>query len=259
MMARTAAERWRQALAAWALPDSILLAATESPWIHPPELFGVPDVIDATPSHSRALEALSIGGVVLDVGCGGGVAAYALTPPAKRVIGVDSQAAMLQMFQRGAERRGVACEVIEGLWPEVADRTPIADVVTAHHVAYNVGDVVAFLAALGTHARHRVVLELPDRHPLTPMSDAWRHFWQLERPTEPTPRLLCEVLAEMGIEAHREQWTSGGRAPIEPRLAAHVMRVRLCLAPEREPEVEEFMRSHPEPPIRELSTVWWDV
>ena len=80
----SAADRWRLSLARWAIPEEILANAPESPWIHPPELFGVPEVIEDSPSHERAREAVPANGTVLDVGCGGGVAAFALTPPAAR-------------------------------------------------------------------------------------------------------------------------------------------------------------------------------
>ena len=98
----SAAQHWRHSLEAWAIPDEILASAEESPWIHPVELFLVPDVIDATPSHERAREALRVGGSVLDVGCGAGIAAFALTPPSTEVIGVDEQAAMLEEFRTNA-------------------------------------------------------------------------------------------------------------------------------------------------------------
>jgi SAM-dependent methyltransferase len=95
----SAAERWRHALEAWAIPESILAQAEESPWIHPPVLFDVPEVIAPSPSHDRAREALSQEASVLDVGCGGGVAALALVPEVKTVIGVDHQPEMLAMFR----------------------------------------------------------------------------------------------------------------------------------------------------------------
>lgn len=254
-----AAQRWRSSLAAWALPAEILDAAEESPWIHPPELFGVPDDIVDSPSHRRAREVLAAGSSVLDVGCGGGVAAFALTPPATRVIGVDEQPAMLAMFRENAERRGVAVATIEGRWPDVAGVTPTADVVTAHHVVYNVGDIVPFLVAMSDHARRRVVLEMPDHHPLSSMSVAWRHFWGLERPTTPTPDDLLEVLEEMGRRARRERWSGPVRAGGDAARAARFMRIRLCLPVSREGEVLEFLEAHPPPRERSLSTIWWDV
>jgi len=255
----SAAELWRASLDAWALPASILQSAPESPWIHPPVLFDVPEVIQDSPSHQRAREVLDVAGSVLDVGCGGGIAAFALTPPADRVIGVDHQSDMLSMFRTNAVRRGVAVETIEGFWPEVERRTPVADVVTAHHVVYNVGDIVPFLQALNDHARRRVVLELPNRHPLATLSPAWRHFWDLERPDGPTPDDLLSVLDEMGVVAHRESWHGALRTEQNLEQAAHFTRIRLCLPASREEEVRDFLVAQPPAVTRELTTVWWDT
>jgi len=254
----SAADRWRQSLDAWALPEEILASAEESPWIHPPVLFDVPDVIELSPSHERAREAVPVGGTVLDVGCGGGIAAFALTPPAAHVIGVDHQSEMLTMFRANAAKRGVTCQTVEGFWPAVADATPSADVVTAHHVVYNVGDIVPFLRALDEHAHFRVVLEMPDHHPLAPMTAAWRHFWQLERPVGPTPSDLVDVLEEIGVHANREQWSGPMRAEQNLEQAAHFMRIRLCLPSARENEVRDFLIAQPTLRLRELSTIWWD-
>ena len=255
----SAVERWREALDAWAIPDEILATAPESPWIHPPILFDVPDTIVATPSHDRAREVLTKDSSVLDVGCGGGIAAFALVPPAIRVIGVDQQAEMLDMFAANAAKRSVACDTVEGLWPSVAGIAPVADVVTAHHVVYNVADIAPFVQALDDHARRRVVLELPDWHPLASMNDAWRHFWGLERPSGPTPADLLDVLAQLGIDARREQWTGVMRAEPSVEQATRFMRIRLCLPASRDDEVRDFMMSHASPRVRELSTVWWEI
>lgn len=255
----SAADHWRQSLDAWAIPDEILAMAEESPWIHPLELFLVPDVIESSPSHDRAREALRDGSNVLDVGCGAGIAAFALTPPAAHVIGVDHQTQMLVEFRKNAEKRGVTCTTIEGLWPAVVNETPHADVVTAHHVVYNVSDIVPFLGALDDHARIRVVLEMPDHHPLAPMSTAWRHFWQLERPLAPTSLDLIDVLHEMDIDAHRQSWNGAMRAGQSLEQAAHFMRIRLCLPQSREDEVRDFLATQPESSVRALSTIWWDT
>jgi SAM-dependent methyltransferase len=254
-----AAERWRHDLAAWAIPDEILSGAPESPWIHPPVLFDVPHDIVASPSHQRARDVLSDGATVLDVGCGGGVAAFALTPPATHVIGVDNQTAMLEMFSVNALARHVTCETFAGLWPEVAPSVPSADVVTAHHVVYNVSDIGDFLRALSDHATRRVVLEMPQLHPLASLSGAWRHFWQLDRPTTPTHVDLLEVLTEGGIDPSVECWSGPMRVPRDLEQAAHFTRIRLCLAASRESEVLEYLLQNPTSEVRELATIWWDV
>ncbi len=196
---------------------------------------------------------------MLDVGCGGGIAAFTLTPPATHVIGVDHQPEMLEMFRSHAHARGVTCETIEGFWPHVASRADHADVVTAHHVVYNVSDIEPFLRALDEHATSRVVLEMPDQHPLATMTDAWRHFWNLERPQGPTPDDLLNVLEELGLDAHRERWNGALRVEKDLHQAAHFMRIRLCLPESREGDVLEFLESHEPPSTRPLSTIWWDV
>ncbi len=254
-----AAAQWRRDLAAWALPDEILANACESPWIHPPVLFDVPATIEDSPSHQRAREALGEGGSVLDVGCGGGIAAFALTPPATHVMGVDHQGPMLEMFAANAAERRVSAETFEGFWPAVAARVPRADVVTAHHVVYNVSDIEPFIRALSEHATRRVVLEMPQHHPLSILSGAWRHFWQLERPTAPTPLELRAVLDEMGIAVSLDFWSGPMRVEQNLDQAAHFTRIRLCLPESRESEVRQFLHDNPPPMTRELATLFWDV
>ncbi|MEI7778569.1 MAG: methyltransferase domain-containing protein [Actinomycetes bacterium] len=257
-----AAKKWRTDLAAWAIPQNVLEQAPESPWIHPPEVFVVTGEIPDSPSHSRAREALPNGGSVLDVGCGGGRAALALADRAGLVIGIDHQAEMLQQFAAAARERGLAHEQVLGDWPEAADRTPLADVVVCHHVAYNVPELGAFLVRLNQHARHRVVLELPTAHPLTNMSTLWKHFWDIDRPITPTATDALAVALEVGLPAQLETWPDEDltkRAPLARDKQAHFMRIRLCLPAEREAEVAAAMAwCEPSAP-RESATLWWDV
>jgi SAM-dependent methyltransferase len=255
----SAPERWRRALESWAIPAEIIGQAEESPWIHPPMLFDAPAVAVASPSHDRAREALGDEASVLDVGCGGGAAAMALVPDVRLVIGVDQQAEMLAMFRRNAADRGLTCSTIEGDWPAVAADAPSADVVTAHHVVYNVGAIEPFLIGLGDHARHRVVLEMPTSHPLSNLSPAWQFFWGLARPIGPTPDDLMAVLAELEYAPTQERWLGPPRSTTTAEQAAHFVRVRLCLPPSREDEVAEFIARQPAPTERELATIWWDV
>ena len=252
-------EEWANALAQWAIPEEILATAQTSPWIHPPVLFQVPDEINLTISHTRAFEALSAGGSVLDVGCGGGIAAFALAPPAAHVIGVDHQPEMLEMFAENAKKHNVSCEVFEGFWSEIATKVPSVDVVVCHHVVYNVAEIGPFLQELNSHAKSRVVIEMPTQHPLTNMSGAWKHFWNLERPTEPTSVDLMEVLKEIGLDARIQYWTGPLRNRIDIEQDSEFMRIRLCLPTERLSEVREYLIEHPLPRAREIATIWWDV
>lgn len=252
------AEVWLKQLASWAIPKEILDQAEESPWIHPPSLFEIPEKIFDTPSHEIARELLSENGSVLDIGCGGGVAAFALVPPASLVVGVDHQEEMLEMFTKNAQNRNVESEVVLGFWPEVADKTPKCDVVTAYNVLYNVPQVEDFLQNMNEHALKRVVIEIPTKHPLSNMSELWRHFWKLERPESPTHLNLVEVIAELGYEPKFKVWAGQDRPEKDLDQAAEFMRIRLCLPKNRFTEVKEFMQSQPIQGTRELTTIWWD-
>ncbi len=252
--------RWRGDLQTWAIPDGILAQAPVSPWIHPVENFTPKgDLRVGTPSRMRALEALPNGGSVLDVGCGGGRAAFGLVPPAASVIGVDQQQGMLDVFAGEAVARGASCATVLGNWPETADSVPACDVVVCHHVLYNVQDLRPFLAALSSHARHRVVAEIPLRHPLSSLSGAWQHFWGLERPLGPTADDALACVRSLGIDARMETFADPPLPPREITYAdVHHTRVRLCLTEDRDGEVREWLEANPRP-RRELAAVWWDV
>lgn len=258
----SADERWSESLRQWGIPHHILDAAPQSPWIHPVANFrptGNPFV--DTPSRLRALEALTGDHPsVLDVGCGGGKAAFGLTPPATAVFGVDHQQAMLDVFVEEAETRGVQVGTALGDWPAIAPGVPMCDVVTCHHVFYNVQQLPPFAAALGDHARRRVVVEMPLHHPLSTLSSAWLHFWNLRRPHTPTAYDAQAVLLEMGIDAHLEEFEIAAPTPPLPvtDLDVEHTRIRLCLPAARDPEVRDFLESNPPGP-RASTTLWWDA
>jgi SAM-dependent methyltransferase len=255
----SALQHWSEALPKWAIPDEILQKAPESPWIHPVSKF-TPDgnIHGETPSRLRALEALPHGGSVLDVGCGGGRAAFGLVPPARHVVGVDHQQGMLDVFAHEAFTREVTREVILGDWPDVADTTPVCDVVTCHHVFYNVANLAPFVHALSSHARHRVVVELPQHHPLSSLSPMWKKFWNLDRPISPTADDALAVVTSLGYNAHLEKFTQ--EIPLHDLTDEDVRftRIRLCLTSDKDPEIRTYLEHNPLRQ-RENATLWWDV
>lgn len=246
---------WRTALASWAIPDSILQQAPESPWIHPPQVFELPAEIVDSPSHQKAREVNPQS--LLDIGCGGGIAAFATDAPL--VIGVDHQPEMLKMFRENAVARGREINTYEGFWPEIADQVPVAEVAAAHHVVYNVPQIEEFLLAMNSHATKRVVIELPQTHPLSNLSSAWAHFWNLARPTTPTPTELLAVLTELGINAQVQYWEGELRNTTSIDDQVRFNRIRLCLPESRDNEVREFMQNQQAATIRPLATIWWDI
>ena len=252
---------WADALTKWGIPAEILEQAPQSPWIHPVQSFRPSgELAVQTPSRLRALEVLERrgGGSVLDVGCGGGRAAFGLTPPATSVIGVDHQQVMLEVFSAEAAQRGLPCMTVLGDWPDVAESTPSADVVVCHHVVYNVSRLVPFVTALNAHAGERVVIELPQEHPLASLSALWKQFWNLERPTVPTDYDALAVIRSLHVNAHLERFEIA--TPERPVTDEDVefTRIRLCLPAARDAEIREWMESHPSR-SRALAAIWWDV
>jgi len=244
----SAFESWAQQLADWAIPQHILDQAPRSPYAHDPATFAVDETLDRTVVSAEVARAVlpRVGGTVLDVGCGGGRAAMSLVPPAERVIGVDHDAGMLAAFTEAAAAAGARSMTIQGRWPDVAAETPVADLVTCHHVAYNVADIEPFIGALTDHARLAVVLVIPTKHPMSAWNNAWRRFWELDRPDGPTSDDFAAVLAEMDIEA--ERWDMP-RPPLarhteDPTaLVASTLR-RLCLGENRAAEVADYLELH---------------
>lgn len=257
----TAASRWTEALAAWAIPEPILAAAPESPWGFPPSLFASAAVESIsgslTPSHQRALEALPERGFVLDVGSGAGAASLPLAPPARRIVAVDMSAAMLAELRQLVAGRALV-DTVEGRWPDVAAQVPVADVAVCAHVAYNVGDLADLVLALSAHARHRVVVELTARHPQSTLSPLWQHFWQITRPETPTAADAIAVIEEtLGVAASSQQWTRpspSGRADSE---VVSWVRRRLCLPATADDEIAAQLGPNPRLFPPDVVTLWW--
>ena len=265
-MTGRAAQRWADALAAWAIPDEIMAQAPESPWFHPPALFAAAAEHTApaptTPTHEHVAEATAAGGTVLDVGVGGGAASLPASPPARRIVGVDQSRGMLDEFTRIASARGIETETVEGRWPDVADTVPRADVVVCAHVAYNVADLDAFVRALTDHATRRVVLELTAVHPQSAVSWLWKHFWDVDRPTTPTADDAAAVVAEtVGTEPEQARWTRAHpmTGHDDPDRIPWLRR-RLCLTADRDDELARVVADHEalegDTPV-EIVTLWW--
>jgi SAM-dependent methyltransferase len=272
----SAVARWAEELRARAVPQPILDAAPESPYGFPAELFRRRGEAAAsrreTPTTQRALEALPERGSVLDVGCGGGATSLPLASRAGRIVGVDGQDDMLEVFGDAVRARGVADVVtVQGSWPDVGARTLPADVVVCGHVLYNVADLAPFVRALSEHARTRVILEITARHPLAWMNDLWDRFHGIRWPEGPDDATAVSALVELGCrplrETRNERGDRGGG--FERRDdAVELVRRRLCLHPERDAEIAASLgdRLHRTgdlwsagPAEQEVVTLWWDA
>jgi SAM-dependent methyltransferase len=264
--------QWRDDLAAWAIPAQITASVTESPWVLPAQVFARrADQLSTQPSgpsFERAWAALDPTGSVLDIGSGAGAACLPLAARTTELTAVDSSQQMLDLLAERADARHLPVRCVRGTWPQIADQVPVADVVTSHHVLYNVPDLQPFLIAMTGHARRLVVVETALSHPLTSLNELWLRFHDLRRPERPTADDVLAILTAMGVSYGSRRWRRPG-GPDYPSLAelVDVTRRRLCVPPERSDEVAAALLEAGVDPARpadlgssgrDVLTIWWD-
>ncbi|WP_181781913.1 class I SAM-dependent methyltransferase [Pseudonocardia pini] len=248
----SAAERWAELQSGRGVPPEILAQAPVSPWTHDPADFVAPAVPADTPSREAGLALVGPSGTVLDVGCGGGDAAFALVGPLVHATGVDRQQDMLDLFEAGADVRRVPARTVLGPWPEAVGEAGTADVVVSHHVLHNVVDLPPFLAALTEAAGRGVVVEMLSEHPMAWLDPLWVRFHDLLRPDPATVDDAVAVLREQGIDPEVTRWARDRRPPHDPTWVAR----RLCLPTDRVPEVAAALADLP-PRTTEAATLTW--
>ena len=256
----TAAQRWANGLAEWAIPPEILAAAPQIPFVFTPSMFAAPQPGPGVRSlaSETAAESLKDGGTVLDVGCGGGAAAFALADKATSLIGTDRQADMVELFLTTGAERGLEVSGHTGLWPNIADRVPISDVAVSHNVLYNVPDLIPFSAALHQHARRRVVIEITEFHPQTVRAPLWKQFWNIDRPANPTAWMAAKALSDAGLPVKAERSLATPRNSNQSAdVEASFWTRMLCLPQERKHEVALALLEIEFPKERVL--IWWDT
>jgi len=253
-------DTWRQAIRLSAVPQSIIDNAPESEGPLEPQRFRWRPEEDATqpvrPSRRRALEALPALGSVLDVGVGGGASSLGLVPTAGLIIGVDPLAGMLESFEASAAAAGVAARTVLGTWPEVAGKVTAADVAVCHHAMYRIVEIEDFVTAMTERARARVVVELSAHSPLGALDPLWKLIHGIDRPDWQVADTAQAVLVAIGLDVQREDIVLPPRAQeVTPQLVAFSRR-RLFVGPERDPEIEHYLR-HREPKEHRVVALWW--
>jgi SAM-dependent methyltransferase len=254
-------DRWRTELATWAIPEEITARVNESPWELPRQMFvrraDRRTRAPSGPSFERAWEVLDPPGDVLDVGAGAGAACLPLASRATSITAVDADPQLLDSFAARAEEIEVPTRIVVGRWPDVAAEAPLADVVTCHHVLYNVPDLGSFISALTDHARRRVVVEVSADHPMADLNPLWEQFHGLRRPQGPTARDLLAILATLGLRPQHQEW----HRPAEADFASFAdlvdaTRRRLCLPADRAADVASALHDRPAAD-RRVVTIWW--
>lgn len=263
--------QWRDDLAGWAIPEHITSSVTDSPWVLPRDVFARrADRLRREPagaSYDRERAALDPPGSVLDVGAGAGAACLPLASRTTALTAVDTDEGMLARLAGRAREAGLEPRLVRGRWPDAAGQAGAADLVTCHHVLYNVPDLVPFLEALTRHARRQVVVELTAVHPLVSLNPWWLLFHGLERPEGPAATDVLAILDAMGLPAGHTKWTRPAQADYATGSElVETTRRRLCLPPERASDVEAALREAGHlglPPDlgtsgQSVVTIWWE-
>lgn len=253
-------DRWREAVEALAVPETVKARAEDPTWTLEPERFRWKPEEDAKapvrPSRRRALEALPEGGSVLDVGVGGGASSLGLAPRVGLIVGVDRLPGMLESFEASAREMGVACRAVLGDWPDVADQVEPVDVAVCHHAMYGVADVEPFVRAMTERARHRVVVELSQHTPLAAFNPLWKAFHGIDRPDWLVADAAEDVLRSLGFAVEREDMELPPRnVEVTPEMVAFARR-RVYVGADRDAEIEAFLRAR-EPAPHTVTALWW--
>jgi 2-polyprenyl-3-methyl-5-hydroxy-6-metoxy-1,4-benzoquinol methylase len=269
----TAAERWADALGAWAIPAELLNAADDSPygwpqsmWRRRTEMAREESVESVTTGIVRKLA--GPGGAVLDVGAGRGRASLPLAVEGHPLTAVEPDAAMAAGLAEDAGEAGVGVRVVEGRWPDVASQAGLATVVMSANVVYDVADIAPFLRAMEAAASSGVVIELTATHPWSVLAPYYLALHGLERPAGPTVDDLVEVVSEViNVEPQLQRWSRAGQMWFADwnEITEYYGR-RLVLPRERRPELRPML----EPDVvesdghlfigdgdRQLATIWW--
>lgn len=250
-MTGPAAARWAELQSGRGIPPEILARAEHDPWRHDVVSFVAPRQPADTPSRAAGLALLGASGTVVDVGCGGGDAAFALAGPATHLTGVDRQQDMLDAFGIAARARGIPVRTVLGTWPAVAADTGNADVVVSHHVLHNVVELPPFLTALTAAATRGVVVEMLGQHPMAWLDPLWERFHGLHRPPPATTDDAVAVLRELGIEPTVTRWKRSSPPRQDPVWVTR----RLCLPETAVPEVDAALDELVRPRI--AATLTW--
>ena len=272
-MTGTASDRWRRLLEAWAIPQALLDAASDSPygwstelWKRRTQIAGEQGFDSTTNEVVGSL--LGSAGSLLDVGAGTGRASLIHGVAGHPLTAVEKDPGLAAGFQQRAAEMGVEAVLVEGAWPDVAPSVGIHDLAMCANVVYDVQDIDPFLGTLSQHGRVGVVVELTVDHPWSGLAPYYRALHHLERPHGPTYQDFVEVVQEVcAIRPEVEIWTRPGQAWFESwdeildhygkRLvlpAGRRRELRTLLAPDTEVDDDRLYVGTRE---RTMVTLWW--
>lgn len=210
---------------------------------------------------------------VLDVGAGTGRHVVPLAAHARRVIALDPSAAMLGFLREDIASQALSnVDVVEGTWPEAADRVAQVDVVTCAHVLYPIEEIEPFLRALDAHARRSCFLNLMVWQPWFDQLELWEAVHGEPRLPQPAYIDAVNVLHQLGCQANVQvTWIEQRRGfeSLDDAFERFAESVAVGDDPGQRRRLREALAARLEPveggglisPVRRypLATVWWEA
>jgi len=156
--------------------------------------------------------------VALDLGCGGGHAAYAIAPACRRVLALDLAPEMLAAVRaEAAARRLDTLETVEGSVERLPVETASVDLVVSRYSAHHWRDLAAALAEARRVLRaggRMVVIDTVT--PGVPLADTWLQTIELLRdPSHVRNRTGAEWLAALATAGFTPTATRGWRRRLD--------------------------------------------
>lgn len=256
---------WGLALKEWTVPSWILESASQSPWKLTPEKFAPSSERNSSITAIKIRELLASVNEneprsLLDVGCGAGGVSLLFANEVDQIIGVDASVQMLEALSNtyaNLPDKRAKLKLYRGEWQSLEDHIEQASVVVCANVLYNVAEPCSFIEKLNRSASHAVVIEVHEKHPHYIANAAWKHFWNIERPNEPTAENLAEIIKSFGYNPHSLSYLRDvpRTRSIDDDLVGSMLQ-RICLDRSRMDEMREFLLDHP---VERLSTrlFWW--
>lgn len=266
------AARWREQLAAWALPEELLASVDRSPYSWPAGAFARMAQVRPDPVTGPLVRSL-LGdeGTLLDVGAGAGRLSLPIATAGHRVTAVEPNESMAEQLEKLATEAATPISVIRGRWPDAAVVAGPHDVALTANVVYDVADVVPFIEALHRSATRAVVVELTRRHPWDGLRRYFRELHYVRLPDGPTVEdLVAVVRGVVGVEPQRHDWLSPSSLPFESQQALlDLYQTRLCVPDGRRAELDDLLAGDIEETDDGLfvlrtgaggmTTLWWST
>lgn len=266
MVKTSLCDAWGNSLAEWAIPEEIVQRTARSPWALRPEKFAPTSSRTLTPTVGKVAELLVAvedpnPRSLIDVGCGAGGVSLLLLAMIDSLIVVDESKAMLEALKANLDasiNKEITFRAIEGRWPDVAPDAGNAQVIVCANVLYNVPRPCEFIEALNNAAKSAVVIELHEQHPHSVANDAWKYFWNIDRPRGPSGFDLFQIVEAMGYSPQTDTFyrDSPGSRPLDDDLIESIAQ-RICLDKTREIELRKFLEGNPIQ-RQQFRMIWWE-